>query len=105
LTADLHVPYDSLIDCPAVATLLFEGIPADKTDKVYGEGYVYRCADWTWVRGYYPKKIRYWQDAYKPWHGDRNSYLYVDDSSMLRDGTLTGEEENVGVRVICDPAA
>ncbi len=31
-------------------------------------------------------------------------YLYVDDGSGLRDGTSTGETENVGVRVICDPA-
>jgi Tol biopolymer transport system component len=32
-------------------------------------------------------------------------YLYVDDGARLRDGTLTGEEENVGVRVICDPSS
>jgi hypothetical protein len=31
-------------------------------------------------------------------------YLYIDDGSGLRDGTSTGAEENVGVRVICDPA-
>ncbi len=30
-------------------------------------------------------------------------YLYIDDGSNLRDGTLTGAEENIGVRVICDP--
>ena len=33
-----------------------------------------------------------------------NGCLYIDDGSNLLDGTLTGEEENVGVRVICDPA-
>lgn len=31
-------------------------------------------------------------------------YLYMDDGSGLKDGTSTGAEENVGVRVICDPA-
>lgn len=33
-----------------------------------------------------------------------DGYLYVDDGSAIRDGTFTGAEENVGVRVICDPA-
>ncbi len=31
-------------------------------------------------------------------------YIYIDDGSHLKDGTLTGSEENVGVRVICDPS-
>lgn len=31
-------------------------------------------------------------------------YLYIDDGSGLRDGTLSGSEENVGVRIKCDPA-
>ena len=30
-------------------------------------------------------------------------HLYIDDGSYLRDGTYTGEEENIGVQVICDP--
>jgi len=33
-----------------------------------------------------------------------SDYLYIDDGSYLRDGTLTEVEENIGVRVICDPA-
>lgn len=32
-----------------------------------------------------------------------DGYLYINDGSALRDGTLTGTEENIGVRVICDP--
>ena len=32
-----------------------------------------------------------------------DGHLYIDDGSALRDGTLTGAEENIGVRVICDP--
>ncbi|MCL5104353.1 MAG: hypothetical protein M1133_09600 [Armatimonadetes bacterium] len=30
-------------------------------------------------------------------------YLYINDGSNLKDGTMTGIEENIGVRVICDP--
>lgn len=33
-----------------------------------------------------------------------DGYLYIDDGSNLKDGTLTGTEENIGLRVICDPA-
>lgn len=32
-------------------------------------------------------------------------YLYIDDGTLLKDGTSTGAEENVGVRVVCDPSA
>jgi len=31
-------------------------------------------------------------------------YIYLDDGSNLRDGTSTGAQENIGVRVVCDPA-
>lgn len=37
--------------------------------------------------------------------GKGAGYLYLDDGAGLRDGTLTGTEENVGVRVVCDPSA
>lgn len=30
-------------------------------------------------------------------------YLYIDDGSGLKDGTSTEGEENIGVKVICDP--
>lgn len=65
------------IDAPSRTILLFEGIPADDTNNL-GEGYVYRCGDWTCVRGYYPKARRYWQLADRPWHGIRNNYLMCD---------------------------
>jgi len=32
-------------------------------------------------------------------------YFYIDDGCGLRDGTTTGAEENVGVRVVADPAS
>ena len=31
-------------------------------------------------------------------------YLYIDDGSLLSDGTFTGAAKNIGVRVICDPS-
>jgi hypothetical protein len=30
-------------------------------------------------------------------------YLYIDDGANLKDGTLTGSEEDIGVRVMCNP--
>ena len=39
---------------------------------------MYRCADWQWVRGYYNRSLLHWQDADKPWHGDKNNYLFCD---------------------------
>jgi hypothetical protein len=32
-----------------------------------------------------------------------DGYLYIDDGSRLRDGTVTGAEANVGLRIVCDP--
>lgn len=32
-----------------------------------------------------------------------NGYLYIDDGSHITDGTYTGAEENIGIRVICNP--
>jgi prepilin-type N-terminal cleavage/methylation domain-containing protein/prepilin-type processing-associated H-X9-DG protein len=67
---------------PSKTILLYEGIPANQTNVSLGEGYVYRCADWTWVRGYYPRSILHWQDANKPWHGTRDNYLMCDGHIM-----------------------
>ncbi len=33
------------------------------------------------------------------------SYFYIDDGSGLMDGTTTGGEDNVGVRVLADPTS
>ena len=63
--------------------LLFEGIPGDHTYSS-GEGYVYRCGDWTCVRGYYPSPRPHYQSADKAWHGKRNNYLMCDGHLISR---------------------
>ena len=63
------------IIAPADTILLYEGIPANSTHPL-GEGYVYRCADWQWVRGFYP--YVHYQNADEPWHGQMNNYLMCD---------------------------
>lgn len=70
---------------PSQTILLYEGVPADSTNPQYGEGYVYRCGDWTQVRGYYPKGNKYWKDADKAWHHGRNNYLMVDGHIITMD--------------------
>ena len=71
------------ISAPSETILLFEGIPAAESHYL-GEGYVYRCGDWKWVRGYYQSPIAYWQMADKPWHGKLNSYLMCDGHVIQR---------------------
>lgn len=61
---------------PSSTILLYEGMPEDRTN-VHGEGYVYRCGDWTLVRGYIADKKGY-QKSGRPWHRERNNYLFCD---------------------------
>lgn len=61
---------------PASTILLYEGMPEDRTN-VHGEGFVYRCGNWTLVRGYDSAKKHYQQPG-KPWHRGRNHYLFCD---------------------------
>lgn len=75
---------------PSRTILLYEGRPASRDNKNpygggYGEGYVYRCGDWTEVRGYYPKESLYWQMDNKPWHGKRNNYLMCDGHILSKE--------------------
>lgn len=60
---------------PERTILLYEGIPEDRTHS-HGEGYIYRCGDWTCVRGY--TWMKHYQRADVPWHRGRNNYLFVD---------------------------
>jgi len=62
--------------------LLFEGVPLSGgwQDQAYSEDqiyYIYRCANWTWARGYY-NKINHTIDPGHPWHGRVNNYLFTD---------------------------
>jgi len=71
----------SRVKNPSKTILLYEGIPANSTYINLGgsyEGYVYRCGDWKWVRGFYSIPQNYWQDADKPWHRGFNNYLMCD---------------------------
>ena len=63
--------------------LLFEGIPGDET-HYDGEGYVYRCGNWTCVRGYWPSPKPHYQLADRPWHGNYNNYLMCDGHVIQR---------------------
>jgi prepilin-type N-terminal cleavage/methylation domain-containing protein/prepilin-type processing-associated H-X9-DG protein len=67
---------------PGRTILLYEGMPEDRTNS-HGEGYVYRCGDWSCVRGYNPKTKHYQQPG-KPWHRGRNNYLFCDGHIELR---------------------
>lgn len=74
---------------PSRTILLYEGVPrsteyneaAYTEDQVY---YIYRCANWTWVRGYY-SRITHTIEPGKPWHGRVNNYLYTDGHVVARE--------------------
>lgn len=61
---------------PARTILLFEGV----TLQAYFQDqydYLYRCANWTRVRGYFPN-VAGTIDSGTPWHEPVNNYLYAD---------------------------
>jgi prepilin-type N-terminal cleavage/methylation domain-containing protein len=63
---------------PSRTILLFEGLPL--TWGWEGSGYyiyIYRCCNWTGVKGFYPK-LAYTIDPASPWHRKCNNYLYAD---------------------------
>jgi len=72
------------IKTPSRTILLYEGIPGDSTNRRLGEGYVYRCGNWEWVRGY--ARRRHWQDGDKPWHGRRNIHPLI-SATVFRTST------------------
>jgi len=77
----------SAIGEPRATILLYEGIPRTREfeDVAYTEDqifYIYRCANWTWARGYYNYKHAI--DPDRPWHGRSNNYLYCDGHIVLR---------------------
>jgi prepilin-type N-terminal cleavage/methylation domain-containing protein/prepilin-type processing-associated H-X9-DG protein len=73
---------------PSGTILLYEGVPrsTDYNDLAYTEDqvyYIYRCANWTWARGYYPKVLHTIEPG-RPWHGRFNNYLYCDGHIVTR---------------------
>jgi prepilin-type N-terminal cleavage/methylation domain-containing protein/prepilin-type processing-associated H-X9-DG protein len=70
---------ENMIEDPRRTILLYEGLPVtpnwpDSLD------YIYRCGNWTCVRGWYTKDMPclHTLNSWKPWHGDKNNYLYCD---------------------------
>jgi prepilin-type processing-associated H-X9-DG protein/prepilin-type N-terminal cleavage/methylation domain-containing protein len=73
---------------PSETILLYEGVPRSNeySDKAYTEDqvyYIYRCANWTWARGYFPR-VTHTIEPGKPWHGRMNNYLYCDGHVTTR---------------------
>jgi len=66
----------SRIKAPSSTILLYEGMPANSGNPL-GEGYVYRCGNWTCVRGFYSIAQVHWQNADKPWHRSFNIYRFI----------------------------
>lgn len=66
--------------------LVFEGLPL----RVKWEGdpdyvYIYRCCNWTGVKGYSPLSYpKYTFNPGRPWHGRLNNYLYCDGHLRAR---------------------
>lgn len=74
---------------PGNTVLLFEGNPLSSKyiDTTYY--YIYRCANWSWVKGYYDQNI-YADNPGDPWHNTVNNYLYCDGHTKARQpGTRT----------------
>ncbi len=66
---------EGLIEIPKKTILLYEGATPDSFYSYPGD-YIYRCGDWTCVRGW--SKHEHMPNAEFPWHDRRNNYLYCD---------------------------
>lgn len=69
---------------PRATILLYEGVQLTsgwENSSLYN--YIYRCANWAWVRGYY-EKVVYTSQPGKPAHGRFNNYLYCDGHIVAR---------------------
>ena len=73
---------ESDIPHPGRTILLYEGLPEIVNGKI---DYIKRCANWIWIRGWYPKPVptKYFR-ADRPWHGRFNNYLYCDGHVRAR---------------------
>jgi len=73
--------HESIIEDRTRTILLFEGMPVTlKPPWPSDLDYIYRCGDWTCVRGWFPKESPrlHTHLSWLPWHGQRNYYLYCD---------------------------
>jgi len=70
---------ESKIEEPRRTILLYEGLPITK-DWPEGQDYIFRCGDWECVRGWWTESQphRHSINSWKPWHGNKNNYLYCD---------------------------
>jgi len=74
--------HESYLEDPRNTVLLFEGIPIPPPwpwpdAELY---YIYRCGNWTCVRGWFTKTMprRHAKDSWRPWHGSRSNFLFCD---------------------------
>lgn len=76
---------DQLFESHRRTILLFEGIPILPAymSELY---YIYRCGDWTCVRGWYQRSMPrvHTIGSWQPWHGNKNNYLYCDGHLVSR---------------------
>lgn len=71
------------IEEPSETVLLFEGNPLNSKYIDSNYYYIYRCANWSWAKGYY--EINQMADSPgKPWHNTVNNYLYCDGHKKAR---------------------
>ncbi len=82
----------SAIPYPAQTILLFEGIQHLTANPNNGLGYVFRDGDYTLVRGYYRTPREEYLLGDRPWHRDRNNYLFVDGHLLSRPPELREPE-------------
>lgn len=68
---------------PDETILLFEGNPLAHGYENTQYYYIYRCANWTWVKGYSDVNA-YANDPGNPWHNAVNNYLYCDGHVKAR---------------------
>ncbi|MHB9038373.1 MAG: type II secretion system protein [Armatimonadota bacterium] len=76
------------ISRPAKTMLLYEGRYTYKGHNSVDDSdnkldYIYRCANWEYVRGY-AQDVRPNDPADRPWHGRINNYLYCDGHIVAR---------------------
>lgn len=74
------------IAIPGKTVLLFEGLPLTYGWESIGYYiYIYRCCNWTGVKGYNPElRSSFISDAGSPWHGRVSNYVYCDGHLRAR---------------------